>query len=123
MIIMKFLNRNQWLAIFLFLSACKSEFTCDEWANSFRDDKKFNLVLTKKENNYSRDSYFYGIDLNSNETTEFYDGSGWIAHSFDKFKIGDTLIKRPGRYTIIIKRKGKTVSVPFECSGKIYIDK
>jgi hypothetical protein len=98
------------------------KFSCDEWANSFKDKKGFNLVLTKKKNNYSRDAYFYGIDLSTKEPIEFYDGSGWIAQNFDKFNVGDTLIKNIGKYTITIKRKGKIIQVPFICD-KTYADK
>lgn len=120
---MSFLFRNWCLGAVIFFSSCLPEFSCDEWANDFRDNAKFNLVLTGKENNYSRDAYFYGVDLYNKESTKFYDGGGWIAYNFAKFKIGDTLIKNSGKYTIIIKRKGTTILVPFKCSGKVYIDK
>lgn len=111
------------MGIVFSLTSCLPEFSCDEWADSFKEDKMFHLVLDKKETNTGRDVYFYGIDLSTKNYIEFYDGSGWIAGNFDKFNIGDTLIKNKGKYTIIIKRKGKVILIPFECNDKIYSDK
>jgi hypothetical protein len=112
------------IIIFLYLASSNSnKFSCDVWANDFRDNAKFHLVLAEKENHESRDAYFYGTELHTKDRVRFYDGGGWIAGNFDKFRIGDTLIKDAGKYTIIIKRKGKTVLIPFECNGKIYDDK
>jgi len=109
--------------VFVIYDASSNKFTCDGWANDFKEHQSFNLVLSKKENNYSRDAYLYGIDLKNKQPTEFYDGGGWIARNFDIFKIGDSLIKDKGKYTIIIKRKGKTILVPFKCGSNIYVDK
>ncbi|MGZ3872272.1 MAG: hypothetical protein ACXVJD_05110 [Mucilaginibacter sp.] len=108
--------------LYIIYDATSNKFTCDKWANDFRDNNGFNLVLTKKTNNNSRNAYLDGVDLTNKETTEFHDGSGWIAHNFDKFNIGDTLTKKIGKYTIVIKRKGKTILIPFECD-KIYRDR
>jgi len=109
------------IIVYFIYDSSTNKFTCDGWAKDFRDNKKFNLVLTHKVNNYSRNAYLYGKDLTNEESTEFYDGGGWIAQNFNKFKIGDTLIKKLGKYTIMIKRKGETILIPFECD-KIYQD-
>lgn len=109
--------------LYFICNAGSNNFSCDEWANSIRDEEEFNLVLTKKTNNNSRNAYLDGVDLTNKETTEFHDGSGWIAHNFDKFKIGDTLTKKIGEYTIVIKREGKIIPIPFRCDNKIYEDK
>jgi hypothetical protein len=105
------------LAFILILASCLPDYSCDEAAKSFKDDYQFHLVLKEKENHMSNDSYFYGVDLETKENTRFYDGSGWIALNFDKFKIGDTLIKDIGKYTITIKRTGKTILIPYVCDG------
>lgn len=110
------------IIVLLIYHSSSNTFTCDKWANDFRDDAQFNLVLTKKENSHSRDAYFYGIDVASKKNTEYYDGGGWIAQNFSKFEIGDTLTKERGKYTIIIKRAGKILLIPFECD-KVYSDK
>jgi hypothetical protein len=107
---------------FFIYKMSSNKFSCDEWANDFRDNANFHLILTKKEtNNYSRGAYFYGIDLKNKQPTMYYDRSAWMAHNLDKFKIGDTLLKDVGRYGITIKRKGKIILIPFEC-GKVYVD-
>jgi hypothetical protein len=98
-------------------------FSCDVWAENVKNNKEFHLILTGKYNhNQSRDSYLYGIDLKTNQKTEYYDGSGWITRNLEKFYIGDTLVKAKGKYSIIIKRKSKTITVPFECD-RIYNDR
>lgn len=111
------------VVVYFIYYASTDNFTCDGWANDFRDSKEFHLILIKKENNQSRDAYFYGIDLKNKENTKFHDGGGWIARNFEKFNIGDTLLKDVGKYSIIIKREGKTILIPFKCGEKIYIDK
>jgi hypothetical protein len=120
---MKIIIKASILLIVVVMPSCVPTFTCDNWANGFRDGDEFHLILAKKENGNSRDSYFYGTDLKYKGPTRYIDGGGWIERNFDKFKIGDTLIKDIGKYTIVIKRKGKTILLPFECNGKIYKDK
>jgi hypothetical protein len=109
--------------ILLFFYKVTSPYTCDDGANYFRDHVKFNLILTKKEYDGGREVDLYGIDLYDNERTDFHDDDGWIAENIDKFIKSDTLIKEKGKYSIIIKRKNKTITIPYECNGKRYIDK
>lgn len=65
----------------------------------------------------------YGSDLNTGKRTEFNDGSGWLVDYINEFMIGDSLIKQKDDYNLIIKRKGKTISIPCKCGGKIYKNK
>jgi len=110
------------LALIIWWESKQPKFSCDAWAKSVKDDMEFGMILTKKENsNHSRNSDFYGIDINNKLTTEFHDGGGWISRNFDKFDIGDTIIKNKGEYTITIKRKGKTIPIYFECD-RVYRD-
>ena len=102
------------LAGVFYLTSCLPNNTCDEIAKSFRDDEQFHLVLTEK-NHKGREAHLYGIDLKYKQETEFFDDSGWIEETFDKFQIGDTLLKDLGKYTIIIKRGHKTIKIPYEC--------
>jgi hypothetical protein len=107
-----------WMGLMLIFTSCLPNNSGDEIAKSFRDDKSFHLVLVKKEEKSDeREAYFYGIDLETKTNTEFYDGSGWMAENFDKFKIGDTLIKDKGKYSITIKRAGKTILIPYIFDG------
>ncbi len=107
-------------SITFFLASCEHDASCDKIAKDFKDNAQFHLVLTEKENHHSRDAFFYGIDLKTKkENTKFYDGSGWIAQNFDKFKVGDTLIKDAGKYTIIIKRGKKAILIPYVCQKYI----
>ena len=119
----KFILKNGWLCFVFFSIGCFKPFSCDEWASNFRDDETFKLVLEKKYNSESRDVYFYGKDIESKKEIEYREGGGWLAHNFDKFQVGDTLIKDKGKYTIFIKRNGRTTSLLLECGGKIYVDK
>jgi hypothetical protein len=120
---MKLILKGCILVVVAVIPGCVPAFTCDNWANGFRDTDEFHLVLTKKEIDDGRNVYFYGIGLKYGQPIKYHDDDSWIAHNFDKFTIGDTLIKDIGKYTIIIKRKGKTILLPFECNGKIYQDK
>jgi hypothetical protein len=107
------------LGIFMLYYDSKHQFTCDKWANNFKDKEEFHLVLTGK-NNTGRDAYLDGKDLRNKKQIEYHEDSGWIEDCIDTFRVGDTLIKDIGKYCIIIKRKGKTISIPFSCDGKIY---
>ncbi|MDB5122242.1 MAG: hypothetical protein JWP94_371 [Mucilaginibacter sp.] len=108
----------------LILYKVTSKYTCDDGANYFKDHVKFNLILTKKENpNKGREVDLYGIDLYNNEPTDFHDENGWIKENIDKFIKSDTLIKEKGKYSIIIKRTNKVITIPYECDEKRYIDK
>jgi hypothetical protein len=102
----------------LFLS-CKS-YTCDDFANDFKNDQSFHLKLLSKKHE-GRNVFFEGTDLVSKQKIEHRDGGGFIITVYDKFNIGDTLIKQKGKYQIIIIRKGKKIIIPYEC-GKTYIN-
>jgi hypothetical protein len=123
----KYLIVFGWLLIIIILffiyESGSHKFSCDEWANDFRDNVQFNMLLTKKSNSYSRGTYFYGIDVENKEPTEFQDGGGWTEDIFDRLVIGDTILKIKGKYTLIIKSRGKKFEIPFKCGGKIYADK
>ncbi len=110
------------VALCMLLHSCLPEFSCDEWANDFRDSKEFNMILTKKKNHMSRDVSLYGVDPKTKKDVDFVDGSGWIQLNLDSFKIGDTITKKIGKYTIVIKRRGSIKLLRFECGGKIYRD-
>jgi hypothetical protein len=112
------------MLFFLILYKVTSKYTCDDGANYFRDHVKFNLILTKKDHpDDGREIDLYGIDLYNNEPIDFHDTDGWIALNADKFIRSDTLIKEEGKFSIIIKRTNKIITIPYECDGKRYIDK
>ncbi len=119
----KTISKNIYLGFIFLSTACIPKFSCDKLAEDFKNNKTFNLVLHKKYNNYnSRDAYLYGSDIQTGYDTEFYDGTGYIAHNLDKFIVCDTLIKKAGQYSIIIKRGSKTILLPFSCVDKVYKD-
>jgi hypothetical protein len=119
---MKVFERCKMLAYFLYDSN-HNKFTCNKWANDFRNDVKVNLILKKKINNSdSRNVYLYGYNMETKHSTVFFDGGGWMSRNLDKFHIGDTIIKQKGKYTIYIKRKDQVISIPFKCD-KIYFDR
>ena len=105
--------------VYLIYSDSTAQFTCDKWANNFKNKEQFHLILTSKNTN-NKIGYLKGLDIVSKQYTEYEDGGGWIAQNIDTFKIGDTLIKKLGKYSVIIKRKDKTISLPFKCEDKIY---
>ena len=110
------------LIVYCLYSGSHDKFDCDDWANVYKA-KQFNMVLSKKEEHYGREVYFYGTDLVSGKLAEFEEGGGWLSLNFDKFIIGDTLIKQKGYYTTVIKRNGKTIFIKMNCGKKIYPDK
>jgi hypothetical protein len=110
----RFYNCSLVIGVIAFLLSC-SYTSCDELAANFKNEEQFHMVLIKKENNNSRNTYLYGIDLNTKEKVTYLDGSGWLEDNFEKFKIGDTLIKDLGKYSIVIKRNGKTILIPCVC--------
>jgi hypothetical protein len=112
------------LSIFavILLTSCPSKpFDCDKWANGFRDDSEANIVLSKIERNGPL-MYLYGKDVKTRQQTEFYEGTGWVSRIYHQFKIGDTIIKRKGKYTLVIKRRNKTIQIPMVCGDKVYKD-
>ena len=111
------------IIVYFIYEQSTSVFSCDKWAAEIKNSKEFALVLKKKENHESRDVYFYGVDLNDGTPTEYVDGSGWLSENFNKFLTGDTIIKKRGKYAILIKRKGTKILIPFICNQKVYNDK
>ncbi len=101
--------------------SCQGGFSCDESAANFRDGYECNLLLQKIDVNAGLTT-FYGADLKSHQQTTFEDGSKWIRDNLERFAIGDSVIKKKGEYTIKIKRKGKTILIPFKCDLKTYSD-
>jgi ribosomal protein L36 len=96
----------------------KNQFTCDGWANNFRDSFNCNIVLTQKSFG-SGIATLKGIDLVTKKEVTTEEGTKWLIDNFDTLKIGDTIIKKRGKYTILIKRKGRVFVIPMTCNEKV----
>ena len=106
----------------IYIASKEPKFSCDEWAKGFRDNFHCNIILTKKDYGGGI-ATFSGIDMKSKKNVECEDGSKWLIDNFEKFNIGDTVVKNQGQYTVTIKRKGKIIIIPFTCNSKVYTDK
>jgi hypothetical protein len=98
-----------------------TKFSCDGWANNFKDSFQCNIVLHEKKRNAGIVT-LSKFDLEKKGMVECNDYTKWIGDNFEKFHKGDTIIKRKGEYSSTIKRKNKTIVIPFECD-KVYVDK
>ncbi len=90
------------------------KFSCDSYAGNFKNNYECHLVLTKIETG-SGSITFYGTDLKTKLPISVTDYSKHINDNIENFKIGDTVIKNKGQYTITIKRGDKKILVPFIC--------
>jgi hypothetical protein len=110
------------LIIYFIICLAKSpNLDCDERANDFKNDFSCNIILTQKENDAGM-ATLTGIDILTKKTNDYVDGSKWLIDNFEKFKIGDTVIKPKGQFTITVKSKNKTTKIFFRCGDKVYDD-
>jgi len=106
--------------IAMFFISKEPKFSCDNYAKDFKNTYECHIVLSHK-NESNGISYLFGTDLSTHDETHVEDGSKWIYENFEKFHKGDTIIKNKGEYSITIKRKGKTILIPFKCD-RVYPD-
>ncbi len=106
--------------IMAYFAVREPKFSCDNFADDFKENFSGNLILMSKKFGGGI-ATLSGIDLSTKNKVNNEDYTKWLIDNFDKFKIGDTIIKKKGKYTIIIKRKGQMVEIPFECD-KVYKD-
>ncbi len=104
-----------------FLLGCgPSKFDCEQWTNDFKNEYAFDIAVNKIEK-HGVAIYFYGKDRN-NQDTYIQESTGWTSAILDTFKVGDTIRKNYGEYSITIKRKSGTIIIPMKCEGHIYRD-
>lgn len=128
---MKFIEKGKtyWLVLGVFIIvvsvvvyiAKTPKFSCDNWAKGFEKNFSCNIILTKKSNNHGI-GVLTGINIRTRATDNCIDASTWIIDNLDKFKIGDTIIKNRGDYTIAIRRKNASLKIFLKCGDKIYKD-
>ena len=107
--------------LIFYIASKQKKFSCDDWANDFKNNFQCRLVLTKKEYGGGI-ATLTGVDLKSNKVIAVEDGSKWIIDNFEKFNIGDTVIKDKGKYTILIKRNRQKIIIQMTCNDKVYTD-
>lgn len=109
------------IVILIYLASTEKKFSCDDWANGFKQNFQCNIVLTDKDNGTAITT-LTGIDLETKRIINCDDESKWLRDNFDSFKVGDTIIKNKGQYTILVKRKNLKIVIPFTCDNKVYKD-
>ncbi len=105
------------LALVLFMH--DHSYTCDDYANDFKNDVDFGLVLIHKSHN-GRNVYLLGQDLKSHSIRDYDDGGGGLLLIYEKMNVNDTIIKKKGKYQVVIKRKQGTIVLPYICGDKGY---
>src|SRR5689334_10675193 len=78
--------------IIFYVTSKQKPFSCDDWANNFRNNFQCSLVLTSKDYGGGV-ATFKGVDIQSKAVVAVEDDSKWIIDNFEKFNIGDTVIK------------------------------
>ncbi|EHQ24325.1 hypothetical protein Mucpa_0122 [Mucilaginibacter paludis DSM 18603] len=97
----------------------KPKYGCNDYANAFKNDVQFHLVLYSKSHN-GEIVFLTGKDLDSGETHCYREGSGGLLPIYEKFLNNDTLLKDKGSYQVVLKRRDSTLTLPFICSGKSF---
>jgi len=95
-------------------------FSCDRIAKQFKTTFECNLVLDHIESNTGT-AELYGTDMLTKKDTMIEEHTKWIITNMSEFARGDTIRKERGKYTIYIKRKGKSITIPYHCD-RVYPD-
>jgi hypothetical protein len=101
------------------VSSCVQEASCDEAAESVRNDYCNIIVVAKGSPGYQLS--LKGADAKSKKVTKFQRGSySWSFRFEPEIAIGDTVVKNKGELKFYVHKKDTVLIFPFECKGKIY---
>lgn len=111
----KFLNL---FTVLIFVSCSKVD--CNKSADYYRGMDINFVIIKKKALNHGREVNFKVKNSKNNEIETYCEENTWFAWYYDKFKNGDTIIKKRGELIFSIHKKDTILSFNFECDGKMY---
>lgn len=100
----------------LFFANCSGD--CQESTYAYRYRKCF--VIVDEQNSSGRRIDIKGRNGQTGQWDRYYDQGGWYPDVYKFIEVGDTVVKPENVMMFYIHKKDTTLTIPYDCQGKIY---